>query len=714
VRGSSARLRKVVPMPDEEEEDDEEEELSAWSSTPRPSSSSLPRPWSSAPSSPVCLGRATNHHGAAAAADAEELERALPDLSSIVRKAQSKRRPSSERRPSNRRQRSSSERPSKTRLFSKKPPLCLGIDVFLKLFRLDRDALQPSVVEKMREIVQALPRRPYEPGDVIVSQGDAKAKNELLVFVEGDVHVWSHVFQKNGPPGVSSNAAAEGAAPPPLSKVEDDEDDEERERRRRASSEEEQRGASPEGAEASASSEEQGAPRQAAPRQAPVTTVRAPFYVGEERVLRGSWPTATYRAAPGGGTCYCYVLTERDIAALMLTGGFDLERTLRLRAFERTLAKHGMHVSVLRDAVFVDHFMAYLVKFYAAENLRFMVDLMKLKRDVEPGVADLDVAEERFEAIWDAYFRPWGAMSNVCAVECPPLVVEQIAKARTDALAFFSTGDREKDDDEADDDDDDDVEAATWPRDDRDVAVAVEALLAVLDPAAKRVKKFLELEMLPAFVRSPHYPAFLRERFPLLEQRDRRAFVGNRGGGTTKGLLKPSPSSSPDVGSRDIVAGGSLLLSRAQKVPSLGDAPFTAMTDFRRSLGGLPSRETIELQKLGNNRLALSSRGNVLSARPSLQLKLATMADELNEIERNASQQQDVRRKSSHWEQFRRDSRHHQKRSSRGSFGDHPPRAGGRAADDLADFAAAHQRDDDDDDYAGGDEPHDNGGCVLS
>ena len=496
----------------------------------------------------------------------------------------------------------------------------LPIDVFLKLFRIDRDSLQPSVLEKIRDIIARLPTRKYEPTETIVRQGDAKAKNELLVFVHGDVLVWSHIFKTSSAESLTADSAL--AAPPPFSRT----------------------------SRSSLGSLDDYTPLV---NKDMVLTLHSPFYIGEERVLRGSWPTATYRASDDS-SCTCHVLTERDIAALMLTGGFDLERTLRLRAFERTLAKHGMHVSVLRDAVFVDHFMAYLVKLYAAENLRFMVDLMKFKRDVDPGT-DFEIAFERFEAIWDAYVRPWGAMSNVCAIEVPLALVEQITKARADAVA------------------------EAFPP-----SQSAEVLLSVFDPAAKRVKKFLETEMLPDFVRSASYPAFLKERFPLLERDRAFSTVGNRGVGTK--VLKPPGASPPTTRQRGIGSGSSL--------PDRGssDSVDVARHHHHHPKALHPAIQQQHAEFRNNNNGACKSP--VLSARPSLQLKLANMADELSEIERNASVQSNaIRRKSSGKDL----------KDRRTSGGPRRPTVAS-ATDALAKFAMTHSNDSDKSDHR----------CVVS
>ena len=480
----------------------------------------------------------------------------------------------------------------------------LSTEVFMKLFRIDREACPASIVESMGDIISRLPRRGYGPGEVIARQGDAKAKNELLIFVDGDVTVSSHVkFQQpsSGRDGLEETAATTTKA----NGVEETKNNE-----TTSTGGGEGAGGLKEKAPAPDRSSRSGLRRSRRSmdsldddeRQSEVLlALRAPFYIGEERVLRGSWPTATYVA--GRRACHCYVLTERDIAALMLTGGFDLERTLRLRAFERTLAKHGMHVSVLRDAIFVDHFMAFLLRLYAAENLRFLVDLMstsyfvnfltyspaEFKRDVDVG-ADFDVAEERFEELWDLYMRPWGAMSNVCAIECPPVVVDQITKARTDALKQQQTA----------------------------------TLLSVFDPAARRVKKYLETDTLPDFVRSPGYPAFLRERFPEDNKTNGTANNGPRTA-TTKAIAKPAVATSSTAS-----------LKRHQRHTSGCDAAADSSDiDSRIYDPGLATRRPRRPGDQPQEGRFKSAAG--LSARPSLQLKLANMTDELNDIERSAS-----------------------------------------------------------------------------
>lgn len=203
----------------------------------------------------------------------------------------------------------------------------LGVEVFLKLFRIDRESLSATTAQRIHAIISELECRCFDAGETILELGDPIAPNELLVFVNGAVDVRT-------------------SAKPP----------------------------SPE-ADASTNLAESPIEQPADAHGMDGLRLRAPFFIGEERVLRGSWSTATYVASNGG--CKCFVLNEEQIASLMTTGGFCIERTLHMRAFERTLAKHGLHVSILRDTVFVEHFMTFLVKHYAAENLRFLVDLMR-------------------------------------------------------------------------------------------------------------------------------------------------------------------------------------------------------------------------------------------------------------------------------------------------------------------------------------------------
>lgn len=207
---------------------------------------------------------------------------------------------------------------------------CLSIDVFLSLFRIEREQLTTNTIDKMNAVISSLERRRYSPDQLIVQQGDPAAPNEMLIFVSGKVKVLTNLHPLKTPP--SEVVGTEETANRP-------------------------------------------ADHAATLNECEVIVLCAPFFIGEERVLRGSWSTATYKAEKPG--CTCFVLNEDSIVSLMMTGGFDLERTLRLRAFERTLAKHGLHVSILRDALFVDHFMKYLVRHYAAENLRFLVDLIR-------------------------------------------------------------------------------------------------------------------------------------------------------------------------------------------------------------------------------------------------------------------------------------------------------------------------------------------------
>ena len=234
----------------------------------------------------------------------------------------------------------------------------LPFDTFFALFRVDGEHCSGETLERLRWVLASLTERAYQPGEVVQREGDAATPAEMLVFTRGTVEV-------ECAPRRSSRSAAPADAPAAAGALEADGDDAD----------------AP--APAPAAGEEKGRPSRRSRDDRSTAVLSAPFFVGEERVLRGSWPTATYRVAGDAGTCSAFVLTEENLNALVATGGFDLERTLRLRAFERTIAKHGMHTSVLRDAVFVDHMMSYLARSSEAENLRFLVDLMQFKRDFD-------------------------------------------------------------------------------------------------------------------------------------------------------------------------------------------------------------------------------------------------------------------------------------------------------------------------------------------
>lgn len=219
---------------------------------------------------------------------------------------------------------------------------CLSIDVFLSLFRIEREQLSSNTIDKINAVISSLERRLYSPGELIVQQGDPTAPNEMLIFVSGKVKILTNLQPLKTTP---SNAVGRDE---PANRPAD---------------------------------------HAATLKECEVIVLSAPFFIGEERVLRGSWSTATYKSEKPG--CTCFVLKEDCIVSLMMTGGFDLERTLRLRAFERTLAKHGLHVSILRDTLFVEHFMKYLARHYAAENLRFLVDLIREYTSAKVDCSDL-------------------------------------------------------------------------------------------------------------------------------------------------------------------------------------------------------------------------------------------------------------------------------------------------------------------------------------
>lgn len=315
----------------------------------------------------------------------------------------------------------------------------------------------------------------------------------------------------------------------------------------------------------------------------------SPFYIGEERVLKGSWPTATFQAKT---KCRCYSLTSETVADLVMKGGFDLERILRLRAFERTLAMHGLHVSVLRDAVFVKHFMSFLVERYSAENLKFLVEMMRFKRDVTPKDS-FETVYARFSVIWDAYLRPWDDMSNVCALECPPETVNQVTQAKEEACKSKSA----------------------------------KTLAAVLDPLAIKVKSVVENDLLPAFVKSMRYVVFLRERFPHVE-RDHRETMSSAiqwTVGPTKVLKHLMEGVATDQHSDETDH------HHHQRRRSVSAKQHSQPNRFAIESGDIAAAPAADYQSAG-----LSGDKSARSARPALQLKLSNMAQELERLDREA------------------------------------------------------------------------------
>ncbi|KAJ8601543.1 hypothetical protein CTAYLR_005210 [Chrysophaeum taylorii] len=413
----------------------------------------------------------------------------------------------------------------------------LTVDKFLRLFRIERETLAPSTTDKIRNIIMRLEVRYYDPGAVVLQQGDPSAPNELLMFVEGELN--AHTSAKT-----TSSRTSKSADP-----LED--------------------------LPARAIGDEE-------------VLLAAPFFIGEERVLKGSWPTATYRA--GEMRCKCFVMNEAHVTSLTMTGGFDLDRTLRLRAFERTLAKHGMHVSILRDTIFVDHFMGYLVRQYSAENLRFLVDLMQFKREVGPKDS-FETVRARFVVIWDAYMRPWGNMSNVCALECPSEVLDQARGTKEQACATKSS----------------------------------KRLAAVLDPIAKRVKKFIEINLLPAFVKSRNYLTFLSERFPFVEK-GKESMTWAVGAKVMKKQFKETGGQSAQTPPYPV----DVRVNQRAAIPRISTPLVFARQRTSHSMLPLSEIQSVPLFAANNK-----TSTTIPSIRPVLMAKLAGMAEELNEIDRN-------------------------------------------------------------------------------
>jgi hypothetical protein len=153
-----------------------------------------------------------------------------------------------------------------------------------------------------------------------------------------------------------------------------------------------------------------------------------------------------------------------------------LERTLRLRAFERALAKRGACASVLRDAPFVDHFLHFLVRIHEAENLRFLVELMRFKRENDKR-ADFDAVARHFDVVWNEFVQPWGSLANVAAIDVPHKLLEA---ARLRAKEVRAKRDASE-------------------------------LSKCFDAVALRVKGLVDAELLPAFINGPTCVPMLRK-----------------------------------------------------------------------------------------------------------------------------------------------------------------------------------------------------------
>ncbi|KAJ1450241.1 hypothetical protein M885DRAFT_532942 [Pelagophyceae sp. CCMP2097] len=356
----------------------------------------------------------------------------------------------------------------------------LDLDLFLRVFRIDASLLHADVVDRLRAVVKSVAERTFEKGDVVIEQGDAAAASELLVFVEGQAEVHLKPASQIKRPGAAAARAwsPHGSQPAAAWATTNDDPDE-----RRSSYEtidEESDTLSELGLATGGAFFAQDQKRNVQGPEVDVAVVSAPFFVGEARVLRSSWPNATYIVC--SETAKTFVLTCDDVLALTAAGGFSLERTLRLRAFERALAKRGACASFLRDAPFVDHFLHFLVRIHEAENLRFLVDVMRFKRENDKR-SDFDAVARHFDVVWNEFVQPWGPMANVAAIDVPHKLLET-ARLRAKEV-----------------------------RAERDAS----ELSKCFDALALRVKGLVDAELLPAFINGPTYSAFIAQRFPLTE-----------------------------------------------------------------------------------------------------------------------------------------------------------------------------------------------------
>lgn len=160
-------------------------------------------------------------------------------------------------------------------------------------------------------------------------------------------------------------------------------------------------------------------------------------------------------------------------------------------------------------------------------------------------------------------------------------------------------------------------------------------LASILDPVAKRVKRFIESNMLPSFVKSRNYSVFLKERFPYIEKNKdsiSSALHWIRSTKDMKHLIEADVDAHfpNEHGSSDPNA----LHTRARQwlANPLSSATPTRPTAGHHSIG--PGQTVI--QHTGSNIRGSPKTLPGLSARPALQLKLAHMAHDLLEIERDA------------------------------------------------------------------------------
>lgn len=221
--------------------------------------------------------------------------------------------------------------------------------------------------------------------------------------------------------------------------------------------------------------------------------------------------------------------------------------------------------------------------------------------------------------IWVAYITPWDDMSNVCAIECPVDIVEQVKKAKERTC---------------------DAKSAT-------------GLASILDPVAKRVKRFIESNNLPAFVKSSNYSVFLKERFPYVEKNKDSISCSLHWVRSTKNMKS-------FIGAD---ADAHFPIEHCSSDPKA--APIRSRQWLANPLSSAtPMRATANHHSIGQGQTAMhptawNMRGTSktltgLSARPALQIKLANMAHDLLEIERDVGDYAKVRRRSSRYDFIRR------------------------------------------------------------
>lgn len=205
--------------------------------------------------------------------------------------------------------------------------------------------------------------------------------------------------------------------------------------------------------------------------------------------------------------------------------------------------------------------------------------------------------------IWEAYIQPWDTMSNVCAIECPVDVIDRVKRIKEKTCANKNA----------------------------------KRLTALLDPVARRVKHAIETDMLPAFVKSSNYVVFLQERFPMADKNMETTPVVVHRAGATKVVKQQKEGETNNSSSGE--ANSDSKNNHSRPKPRQGSTLTFATQLLANPAPPSPTNLLQASSQSSSRNLQKASTRNLVgvTARPALQAKLAIMADELNEIERDAA-----------------------------------------------------------------------------